>query len=77
MGPAPRNQSEFVIGSVAEIREGSRLNGQRKKYHEGEIINILRQAEVLISQGQNTLQACRQLGISEPHSVLSYRPPAP
>ncbi len=37
----------------------------RRKYRVEEIINILRQAEVLLCQGQNALQACRQLGISE------------
>jgi len=37
----------------------------RRKFRVEEIINILRQAEVLLSQGQNALQACRQLGIGE------------
>ena len=37
----------------------------RKRYTPEQIINILRQAEVLISQGQTTGEVCRGLGISE------------
>ena len=37
----------------------------RRKFRVEKIINMLRQAEILLSQGQSALQACRQLGISE------------
>jgi len=37
----------------------------KKKYRSEEIIRILREAEVLISQGVVTKQACRQLGITD------------
>ena len=37
----------------------------RKRYSPEQIINILREAEVLISQGQTTGEVCRGLGISE------------
>lgn len=37
----------------------------RKRYAPERIINILREAEVLIAQGQTTGEVCRGLGISE------------
>lgn len=37
----------------------------RKRYAPEQIINILREAEVLISQGRTTGEVCRDLGISE------------
>ena len=37
----------------------------RKRYSPEQIINILREAEVLISQGRRTGEVCRGLGISE------------
>ena len=37
----------------------------REHFRVEEIIHKLRQAEILLSQGQSTLQACRELGISE------------
>ena len=37
----------------------------RKRYSPEQIINILREAEVLISQGQTAGEVCRGLGISE------------
>ena len=37
----------------------------KKKYRPEEIIRILREAEVMISQGVVTKQACRQLGITD------------
>ena len=37
----------------------------RKRYTAEQIINLLRQAEVLVSQGQTIGQVCRSLGISE------------
>jgi|TARA_B100000315_G_scaffold17067_1_gene15196 transposase-like protein len=37
----------------------------RKRYSPEQVINILREAEVLISQGQTTGEVCRGLGISE------------
>ena len=37
----------------------------RKRYSPEEIINKLREAEVLLSQDQTVQQAVRQLGISE------------
>ena len=37
----------------------------RKRYSPEQIINILREAEVLISRGQTTGEVCRGLGISE------------
>ena len=64
----------------------------RKRYTSELIIGLLREAEVLLSQGGKTAEVCRRLGISEqilierwrvhyntrrPHSALGYRPPAP
>lgn len=37
----------------------------RRNYRAEEIINILRQIEILISQGQSTQLAARGIGISE------------
>ena len=37
----------------------------RKRYSPEQIINILREAEVRISQGRRTGEVCRGLGISE------------
>lgn len=37
----------------------------RKRYTPEQVINILREAEVLIAQGQTTGEVCRGLGISE------------
>jgi len=63
----------------------------RKRYTPEQIIGLLREAEVLLSQGTKTPEVCRRLGVSEqsyyrwrvhdntrrPHSALGYRPPAP
>ena len=37
----------------------------KRNYRAEEIINILRQIEILISQGQSTQLAAREIGISE------------
>jgi putative transposase len=37
----------------------------RKQYTPEQIISMLREAEVLLSQGVNTAEVCRRLGISE------------
>ena len=37
----------------------------RKRYTPAQIIGKLREAEVLLSQGQRTGEVCRRLGISE------------
>lgn len=37
----------------------------RKRYRAEEIIQLLREAEVLLAQGQKTPQACKKLGITE------------
>ncbi len=42
----------------------------RKRYTPEQIISKLREAEVLLSQGQTVAQACKSLGVSE---QTSYR----
>ena len=37
----------------------------RKRYTPEQIIHLLREAEVLISQGMNTADAARQIGVTE------------
>lgn len=37
----------------------------RKRYTPEQIIGMLREAEVLLSQGRKTGEVCRQLGVSE------------
>ena len=37
----------------------------RKRYTPEQIINILREAEVIQSKGSTVIEACRKLGISE------------
>ena len=37
----------------------------RKRYTPEQIIGMLREAEVLLSQGRTTGEVCRQLGVSE------------
>ena len=37
----------------------------RKRYTPEQILGMLREAEVLLSQGRTTGEVCRQLGISE------------
>jgi putative transposase len=37
----------------------------RKRYTPEQIIGMLREAEVLLSQGRTTWEVCRQLGVSE------------
>ena len=37
----------------------------RKRYQVEEIIQKLRAAEVLLSQGKNVAEACRQIGVTE------------
>ena len=44
----------------------------RKRYQPEEIVAKLRQVDVLLSQGQNTVDAIRQIGVSE---VTYYRAP--
>ena len=62
----------------------------KRSYRHDEIINKLREVEVLLSQGSTVGEASRKLGVSEhtyyrwrreynqvqPHSALNYRPPA-
>jgi putative transposase len=42
----------------------------RKRYKAEEIVAMLRQVDVLVSQGQNMVDAIRQIGVSE---VTYYR----
>jgi ACT domain-containing protein len=44
----------------------------RKRYKPEEIVAKLRQVDVLLSQGQNIVDAIRQIGVSE---VTYYRAP--
>ena len=37
----------------------------RRRYTPEEIITLLREVEVLQSQGQSVLEACRQIGVTE------------
>ena len=37
----------------------------RKRYQVEEIIQKLREAEVLLSQGRNVSEACRQIGVTD------------
>ena len=37
----------------------------RKRYQVEEIIQKLREAEVLLSQGKNVAEACRQIGVTD------------
>ena len=43
----------------------------RKRYKPEQIINLLREAEVGLSQGQKVGEVCRSLGISEQSSGTS------
>ena len=45
----------------------------RKRYKPEEIVAKLRQVDVLVSQGQNMVDAIRQIGVSE-GDVLSVAP---
>ncbi len=45
--------------------EGRRRGMSRKRYKPAQIIDLLREAEVGMSQGQTVGEACRSLGISE------------
>ena len=38
---------------------------RRKRFNPEEIVNKLREADVLISQGRTVVQACKQIGVSE------------
>ena len=38
---------------------------KRKRFKAEEIVNRLREAEVLIAQGQTVAQACKQIGVTE------------
>src|SRR3712207_7186452 len=64
----------------------------RKRYTPEQIIGLLREAEVILSQGVKTPEVCRRLGVSEQvlierwrghyntrrlDSRLGHRPPAP
>ena len=44
----------------------------RKRYKPEQIINLLREAEVGLSQGQKVGEVCRSLGISEQSSETSW-----
>ena len=46
----------------------------RKRYKPDEIVAKLRQVDVLVSQGQNMVDAIRQIGVSD---VTYYRRPKP
>jgi transposase-like protein len=37
----------------------------KRRYTPEEIVKLLREAEVLLSQGQTTIEACRQIGVTE------------
>jgi transposase-like protein len=63
----------------------------RKSYTPEQIINKLREVEILLNQGANVSEACRKIGVTEQtyyrwhreynhfrhHSALGYRPPVP
>ena len=63
----------------------------RRRFTPEQIIQHLREAEVLLSQDKTIAQACEAIGVTEqtyyrwrveyntvrPHSSLGYRPPAP
>ena len=63
----------------------------RKGYTPEQIINRLREAEILLSRGATIGEASKRIGVTEqtyyrwrreynqirPHSTLRYRPPAP
>jgi len=38
---------------------------QRQRFSAEQIVNKLRQAEVLLSQGHNVVQACKAIGVTE------------
>jgi transposase-like protein len=38
---------------------------KRKRFKAEEIVNRLREADVLIAQGQTVAQACKQIGVTE------------
>jgi putative transposase len=42
----------------------------RNRYKPEEIVEKLRKMEVLVSQGQNTVDAIRQIGVSEDNSSV-------
>lgn len=42
---------------------GSNGNGSSKRFTTEQIVNKLRQAEVLIAQGQTIAQVCKQIGV--------------
>ena len=44
----------------------------RKRYTPEQIISILRETEVALSQGQTVGQVCRVLGVSEQSSETRY-----
>ena len=64
---------------------------KQKEFTPEQIITMLREAEVLLSQGSTTVELVRKFGITEqtcyrwrreyntirPHSSLGYKPPAP
>ena len=64
---------------------------KKKRYTPEQIIQKLREAEVLLSKGESVGKTCRNMGVSEQtyyrwrleyntirlHSFLGYRPPAP
>jgi len=37
----------------------------KRRYGPEEIVRLLREIEVLLSQGQTTIEACRQIGVTE------------
>ncbi len=39
--------------------------GQRRRFSAAQIVNLLREAGVLLSQGRTVLQACKQLAVSD------------
>jgi len=43
----------------------------RKRYQVEEIIQKLRAAEVLLSQGKNVAEACRQGGVFQPDVIVT------
>ena len=38
---------------------------RKQRYGPEEIVRLLREVEVLLSQGQTTIEACRQIGVTE------------
>ena len=45
----------------------------RKRFKTEEIIQKLREADVLLSQGRNVSEACRQIGVTDTRTIAGVR----